>query len=477
MVAFGLVAPASASIAPQPAQKILDLLLSYGIVYPGNAVPAPTFELITLAEKAECETAEFAITKFITEIFPKLQPNSYTPVAFTAVDSDNVDPAINSGIYNFYSVTNNKNSDIVPPGAAKPLNAALTELETIYNPYALSFIMNLFYQHMNDITDNPHHDSTLDNVWNDFFGALYLKYTQLVQDAAPLAEFISTKTVGLDIATLLNYTDPSSANFLVTLTVMNALLAAHNTSTSTSTHSTLQTYFQAETQLPEPRMYITPELFMGFFTVLSPTETLYLVEELEPIQKINYFITNVYSTISGPSGQSAATQIGEPGYIDYYNTGSLGDMWPRMNGTIYMEFILDLNSTATVNVLEISSSVTTDSLLVQKNGQETGQFHIIINFGGVIYDNVVPAASNSIVFAFVYTTSGLAVTYLDGNGNQQVGSELIQNFTLDFDIIQLGIPVSYPYNTAETNCIQKLAVYPRPLTSDQISLLLGTILS
>lgn len=478
MVALnGLLAQSPVVVAPLPAQSTLDLLASYGVPYPGNAVPAPSLELIRMAETWTPDTTIETITAYLTEVYPKLRPNSYTSVGLSFASTVTADPNTQSNIYNFYAISNNCAEDILPPGTAKPLNAAITDLERTYSQYALMFIMDLFDKHLEDTSDNPHHDSgeNLANVWDDFFQTLYNKYTSLVNNPVDLESFILDKTTPRDIATVDGYMLSDQLLYIVPYAVINAMLAAHNNATNGSIHPILQAALTAEITIPIPSLYFDPTLFCYRYA-MSPSAGSVITDTMTPTQKINYFLGQFAMLGNVPIHESEILQIGTPYYGSYYVASPLNGSFPRMNGTLFVKASVDITDLNTVNILTLSSSTTTDSLIIVKIGGEQNNYQINFVLDGILYENPLYTTSDNVIFFLVYTPSGITIEYLDQDGTEQTQTRAFENLVFDFDTIQVGVPVSYP-NNISPNTIQLLEVFPDVLSSVQMSLLFNTTLS
>ena len=440
VVTTGLVAEYPVDILPPPAQSTLDLLASYNVPYPGNKVRAPSVELITLSQAEYTETVDGNIYKFLTEIYPKLKPNNYTNIAMTIFSDTVTDPSTESSIYNFYSISNNENSDIVPPDTAKPLNAAITDLERTYSQYGLYYIFDIFAQHSDDILDNPHHDTTLVNVWNDFFNAIYKTYTLLIKPAMAYDAFVTIKTGSSSVATIGGWSLPIQQTYLVPEAVELAMLNSHDTEVDALVHPALQTILSAEIDLPRSTLCITPDLFWGRYPIVStPT------------------------TIIGSS------------HSYYYGTSPLLGTFPRMNSTLFLQADVNLTDTNNIYILNLSSSTSTDTLTIVKNGTDNNKFHIAINFNSSTYDFQIITTSNVLLFALQYTTTGISVTYINQSNAQIVTFTTINNLTLDYDTIQIGIPCSYRKDIY-SNVLETFLVYDSVLTTDQLNLLFTAII-
>lgn len=437
MVVFnGIVAQSKVTPTPLPAQKTLDLLTSFGVVYPGNAVSAPTLELITLTEISPSTISSDIITKFLKDIYPKLQPNNYTSVAFSFPANATVGNDIQSSIYNFYSISSNDCSDIVPAGTAAPLNSAITELERTFNQYALMFIFDLFYKHTHDVSDNPHHvDSTnLADVWIDFFQILYNKYVTLVDNPLTLDVFIASKTTSYQLATMDDYLDSNEVGFVISFEIIMAMIATHDALTDNSVHPTLQETLSAETTLPSPSYYFNPGLFLLRYPESSDTTTY------------------------------------------YYESFSLNSSLSRLTGSIFLNASIDITSDTLINILTLSFSSTTDYLTIEKLADSQTGYQINCSIDGTVYQNTLNTTSTNLLFILNYTTTGITIIYVDENSNQQTITQEIANLAFDFNTIQIGIPVAYP-NTTQSNTFQELAFYTTNLSDDQISLLINSMIN
>ena len=472
--AVGLVAQSIPIIYPEPSQKILDLFYSYGYKYPGNSAPAGDIDLITLTLLSETPTTQSNITKFLTSIYPKLRPSELTSVALSFEEQIISNPSIQSNIYNFYSLTNNTYSDILPGAVARPVSATVTNLETIYNKYALSYILNIFNKHASDIIDNPHHVSgaNLQNVWNDFFQALYNKYITFISPAATLQEFITSKTTMLQVANLQDYLEPTTQNYLSTLDTTNALINTHNISTDSLVHPELQTILSAEVDLPNSTYYITPNTYMNQFDTLSTTPTVYLIDELTGIQKINWFVINMAAVISQVAvGASIITLMGTPGYKPYYYPYPLYNTWTPINGTLFFNITTNLADTNTIPIVTLSNNSTGENITIEKVGGVTNSLSILVYVQGIAYGISIPAFQNNVTFFLNWTTSAITIYYLDANGNLISSVTNISNLVMAFDTVQFGIEIDYPENTTNVNTIQEFTLYKKVLTVEQMQII------
>lgn len=468
-----LVAPDTNAAFILPAQKTLDLLVGYGVPYPGNNIQPPQFEVVTLAEANVNITVEDNVVKFLTQIYSKLKTNNFGTVALSRTDVTTTDPATQSAIYNFYTINNNASGDIVVSSTAKPFNSAISDLERTYHQQALMFIMDLFSNHKLDYHDNPHHDNgvNLVNVWTDFFQALYNKYISLVSNPASLEAFIASKTAILDIASLSNYMQPGEALFIAPIEVVNALIATNNS----SPNSFNNTVSLIDPQLPTPSFYLSPELFLFRYAIISSVNQ--LAPGITPLQKIQYYLQTFVKPGPGTIQYEELLEItGSGSYANYYAPALLNGTFPRMNSTLFVQALVNITDITTIPILTLSSSISSDTLTVFKPGSVINGYQVALLVKGILYEMSLNTTSNVILFSIVYTTTGLTITYVDQTGTQNILTQGIQDLTLDFDTIQIGIPVEEPTATI-VNVLQTLAIYPTILSNDQLSLLFNTTFS
>lgn len=469
----GLVTPSIEFAYPEPEQRILNLLYSYGYIYPGNQYQAPDLKLITLTESTINESINAAITRFLTDIHPKLRPSVLTPIAMTASDQVYVNPLSQSNILNFSSVDDNSKTDIVPSGTAKPLNASITNLETIFHRYALTYIMNIFNTHAADVSDNPHQVTGVElvDLWTDFFQALYAEYILLIPNGSTLEEFIIAKTEALPIATLTNYTDPTLADFISSIEVTNALITTHNTATDPSIHPTLQADLSAEITLPRTSYHLVPELYIHQFEIQSPTPTLCPINSLSAVMVIDHAAILAEAAISPTN---LLTELATEGYYPYFMPVSLEAGWPPLNGTCFFNVTVDLNDPNMIPLLNIYNSISNDNLIIQAGAGATSSLSGCLYSKGLLHPFSIPAYENNVTFFITWTSQGINFYYVNNLGNLTSISIPIPNLVLDYDTIQLGIPLSYPAEITTKNSIQEFTIWKSVLSTAQMNLILAS---
>lgn len=474
MLASGIVTSNTRN-PPLPSPAILNLLAQFGIQYPGNAVQAPDVNYTTLQTAAPDESFAGQVLKFLTQLYPQMQPTESTSVAFSGADDVTLDTDVTSNIFNFAAISNNGESDILPPETAIAMNAAVVDLEQTFSPYALSFIMDIFTKHMEDIIDNPHHTSTLVNVWNDFFQYLYNKYSQLVSAAASLDEFISEKTTGVSTATLAGWMTPAQLLFAVTLQVGQAIIALHNDATDASIHPALQDALTSAITYPNPMFSVTPELFLNRYNTNPSSVSGLSVDStnLTASQKIEFYLQSYYAGDAEAASTSELINIGTQEKVGTYYAATLNQTFPQAQGTIFLNAVVDMNSAIAISVIKFANLLTGDSLEIIKELDTTTGYHIVVNVGGVITDTIIPVLNDTLIMAITYSGTGLSVSQWNGT-TTTVTPIALSNMYYDYNMIQIGLPAVRSWMAASINYVQELTIYPTILSADQINVLFNS---